>query len=134
MTPLVLTASLDSLSRVTKHVLEHARSAGVPPDKELRIDLVLEEILVNIINHAYKDGQGEVEVDCEVNEHGFCCTLSDTGPPFDPLGTAPHLPEGDIDHRPAGGVGLTLVTTMADRCTYRRQGNRNQLTFCFATQ
>lgn len=131
MAQLTVTASLDVLPRITAHILEAAERAGVPPDRRSRIVLVAEEVLVNIVTHAYGDTPGDIAVSCCVEQRGFCCTFADHGPPFNPLTLKRKPQEGDIEQRVPGGVGLTLVTAMTDQCDYRRAENRNELTFCF---
>lgn len=126
------TADLASLPDIRDHVLARAREAGLSSPLEPKLDLVLEEILVNVATHAYGGQAGKAEIECSDASGAFCVTVRDWGTPFDPL--AGDIPEmsTDIDDRPIGGVGLLLVTTMTDSCSYARANNANELTFCFS--
>lgn len=125
-------ADLKHLPATRDFVFSQAREAGLPNELERKLDLVLEEILVNVMNYAYGDGEGEVEVECDVRSDSFCCTVRDWGPTFNPL----HAPTPDtslgIDERPVGGLGLMFVNTMSDTCSYVRENEANELTFCFS--
>jgi len=97
-----------------------------------KLDLVLEEILVNVTNHAYGGKSGKVEIDCFIRSDFFCVTVRDWGTAFDPLSVDESNLPTDIDLRKIGGVGLLLVTTMSDSCTYERKNDANELTFCLS--
>lgn len=131
MAVLSVTASLASLPEVRAYVLGQARRAGLPDGAEQKIDLVLEEILVNVANHAYRREGGPLEVDCFLRGDSFCCLLRDWGPPFNPLEAETPDVGQDIMDQPIGGLGIFLATTMPDHCSYERLGNANELTFCF---
>lgn len=78
-------ADLSSLPAVREHVLANARRTTLPDGTEHKIDLVIEELLVNIANHAYGGNGGPMEVECMVRDSAFCCLIRDWGPPFNPL-------------------------------------------------
>ena len=95
------------------------------------LELVLEEILVNVMRHAYPDGKrGSVEVGYPVECPGkLFVQVSDAGRAFDPLAKDPaELPLSIADCR-IGGLGIFLVKEIAQSLSYRRVGNRNILTF-----
>ncbi len=125
-------AILNNLTLIREQVFEQARATGLPPELEPKLDLVLEEILVNVIKYAYPDTDGNMEVECITDADSFCCIVRDWGPPFDPLVVAPPDTEAGIEERPIGGLGLMLVSTMTDDCSYVRSDETNELKFCFS--
>lgn len=132
MTVLRVTADLSSLPAVREHVQANADLAELPDGTGHKLDLVIEELLVNVANHAYRGDGGPLEVECVVRDKAFCCLLRDWGPPFNPLeATAPDVGQ-PIEDRPIGGMGIFLATTMPDTCSYVRRDNANELTFCFS--
>ncbi|WP_419786937.1 ATP-binding protein [Pseudodesulfovibrio sp.] len=131
MAVLSVTAELSSLPKLREYILEQARLADLPEGTDQKIDLVLEELLVNIANHAYRHQGGPLEVDCFQRGKSFCCLLRDWGPPFNPMEAGKPDVGQDIMDRPIGGLGIFLATTMPDHCSYERLGNANELTFCF---
>jgi len=130
-------ADLSSLPAIRDYVLEAAAQANITGEVPPKLDLVLEEVIVNVANHAYDHQGGEVEVECSVRQSpdsdspSFCLQVRDWGPPFDPLkADMPDTTIG-IDERPIGGLGLLLVISLANDCTYTRQDDMNILTLCF---
>ena len=89
MERLRLPAELRSLARFREFVDRCAVAAGAGPELLPSIEIVLEELLVNHVRHAYRSGEGDSEVACFCREPGFfCLEVVDEAPPFDPLGHA----------------------------------------------
>ena len=132
MERLRLPAKLPSLDNFREFVDRSAVAAGAGPELLLKIELVLEELLVNHVLHAYGSGEGESEVACFCRAPGcFCLEVVDEAAPFDPLGHAsPDLTLAPGD-RPIGGLGILMVRSLADEVSYRREGGRNVITARF---
>lgn len=96
--------------------------------------LVLAEALNNIVEHAYAQGPGEIEVSIEWCPVGLTCRIMDAGIPM-PGG---NLPEGKMvqiapgTDLPEGGYGWHLIRTLSQDLQYRREGDRNLLSFRIA--
>lgn len=131
MTAYRVAAVMENLPPTQDFVLDLARLGGIPAPLELKLTLVLEEVIVNVVNHAYAGTDGDMEVECATRSGSFCCTVRDWGPPFNPLETDEPDTTSGIEDRPVGGLGLMLVTTMSDDCSYTHSGEANELTFCF---
>ncbi|NUQ63102.1 MAG: ATP-binding protein [Pirellulales bacterium] len=133
MERLRLPARLPSLARFREFVDRCAVAAGAGPELLLRIELILEELLVNHVLHAYGSCEGDSDVACFCRAPGyFCLEVVDEAAPFDPLGHLPPdltLPAGD---RPIGGLGIHMVRSLADEISYRREAGKNVVTVCFA--
>ena len=93
-----------------------------------QVRLVLEELVVNIVSYGSQDGQApELAVSLAQQGQVLDMVISDNGVAFDPLqATAPDL-NADLDHRPVGGLGIFLVTELADTVRYQREGAWNRL-------
>lgn len=133
MERLRLPARIASLDHFREFVDQSARAARAGPEVLLKIELVLEELLVNHVSHAYGSDEGNSEVACFCRPGCFCLELVDEGPPFDPLQQAPQ-PDLTLapEERPIGGLGIYMVRSLADEIHYRREADRNVLTVCFA--
>jgi serine/threonine-protein kinase RsbW len=93
--------------------------------------LVLEEATINIMQHAYDEQGGELELCCTPVQGGLEIRLVDEGPPFNPL-EAPGLEAvTDIASQRIGGMGIHLIRSLTDELSYHREGGRNVLTLCF---
>ncbi len=133
MERLRLPAKLTSLARFREFVDRAAVAAGAGPELLPRIELVLEELLVNHAMHAYGSGEGDSEVACyhRAPEY-FCLEVVDDAAPFDPLGHAPPDLTLAAKDRPIGGLGIHMIRSLADEISYRREAGKNVVTACFA--
>lgn len=133
MERLRLPAKLSSLDRFREFVNRSAGAAGIGPSLLARIQIVLEELLVNHERHAYCSGEGHSEVVCFRRAPGmFCLEVMDEGRPFNPLDRAPPDVTLGAEERPVGGLGIHLVRSLADKIAYRREGGNNVVCACFA--
>ncbi|MBF0498137.1 MAG: ATP-binding protein, partial [Deltaproteobacteria bacterium] len=94
------------------------------------VDLAIDEAATNIINYAYENTAGDLTVSITLEEPAtLVIALIDHGTPFNPLTIPPPDLESDIDHRPIGGLGLHLIRKFTDSVSYRREDDKNILTF-----
>jgi serine/threonine-protein kinase RsbW len=129
---LVLPARLDSMPAFREFMQAGAASAGLEEPELGWLDLVLEEILVNIARYAYQPATGDTEVRYAVAEPGkLLVEISDAGRVFNPLEADPPPLEGTLAERPIGGLGVYLVKNLVGSLAYRRERDRNTLSFIF---
>lgn len=102
---------------------------GVMRDRIVRVQLAVEEALVNVIRYAYQGKEGEVELQGEIaDDQRLVIKILDNGTPFD-VCTVPHPDIScGIRDRKIGGLGIYLIHKMVDELCYRREGDRNVLT------
>ncbi|HTR38821.1 MAG TPA: ATP-binding protein [Bryobacteraceae bacterium] len=131
-TRLTMPAGLDSLQPLTEFVLAGADRAGLAQSERDKLELVLEELLVNVARYAYQPEPGDVEVAYAADKPGeLLVEISDKGRFFNPLEVpTPDLSTGLVD-RPIGGLGLFLVRSLAGSVAYRREQDRNTVSFRF---
>ncbi|MCK8601659.1 ATP-binding protein [Desulfoferrobacter suflitae] len=133
MDTLRLPAKMEHLDRFRSYVLDKAAHWGLDDDLLFKIELALEELIVNVIHYAYAEhDHGEVEVGCSlVNDSILHLCIQDWGKPFDPLARPdPDTTQG-INERGVGGLGIHLVRRMADQVTYQREQGCNILNLYF---
>jgi anti-sigma regulatory factor (Ser/Thr protein kinase) len=82
-----IAAEHENLGLVQQFVLDKARSTDVLPELALKIELVLEEVILNIISYAFAAGQaGTIKTRCGLVAPGlFQIRVIDQGPAFNPL-------------------------------------------------
>ncbi len=119
-----------ALETAREFVLENAESMELPPPSIFKLELALEEILINVVHYAYPAGTvGIIDVGCLTEESGLSICICDAGKPFNPLDReTPDLDVG-IEDRPIGGLGIFLTREMVDDIQYRREQDRNIITF-----
>ena len=133
MTRIRLAAKEENLDKFVEVVSIFAEQNHFSSDMVMRIRLAIEEALVNILNYAYPDCDGEVEIFYRKgNDTKLILEILDNGIPFDPLS----LPKPDINanlsDRKVGGLGVFFMREMAENVLYRREGDTNILTLIFS--
>lgn len=118
----------DALEPAQQRVSAFLSDHGLAGRTLYACELVLEEILANLINHAFDDGREHfIDVQVNLRPGEVVLQFSDDGQAFDPTQqTEPILPATIDDARP-GGLGLLLVRRWAQGLHYHRDGGRNRL-------
>jgi serine/threonine-protein kinase RsbW len=132
MNRLTLPAIAGSIAAFSQFVRDGAIAAGVAENEFGKLDLILEEILVNVARYAYSPESGAVEVAyTPAGPHQLLVEIADFGRVFNPLQADPPDLSRGLAERPIGGLGVFLVRSMVDSIAYRREGDRNVLAFTF---
>ena len=101
-----------------------ARDAAAPEAAAGHLELAAGEMAQNAISHAQAS---HVDVGLMTAPGSATLTVAYGGVEFDPWRDAPPPPEGGIEDRQIGGLGLHLVRTLMDRVAYERDGGMNRL-------
>lgn len=134
---LSIAADFDNLVTVKDFVCSRAGEFAVPELLWSKLELVVEELFLNIVNHSCPAPRKSVDIICSQQRIGdkademFCVSVRDWGPPFNPLEKESPALEEDLDSRPIGGLGIFLVIQMADHCSYTREDDSNIFSACF---
>lgn len=109
-----------------------------PPDRNPlpealrdKAQIVLAEVLNNIVEHAYAQYPGTIELCIAVGSDALDLSITDQGLPLPLAG----LPEGNDpmedpgEDLPEGGFGWFLIRTLAEGLNYERTEGANRLRF-----
>jgi serine/threonine-protein kinase RsbW len=129
MSKIKLPARIEHLERSVQFVSGYAREQGFTDKRITEIELATEEALVNIFNYAYPENIGEVELTCKMDDNRFIIEIVDTGIPFNIESVSEPDLTADISDRKIGGLGVFLIRKMVDEVRYRREDDKNILTF-----
>ncbi len=128
MAKIILPAKLENLGKLLDFVRANAAKSGLVKKDVTQVQVAAEEGIINIINYAYPDSDGEVSVICEDTSDKFAIIIEDQGIPFDPLS----LPEPDVDlpieDRTIGGLGIFMIKNIMDNVIYERKEDWNIFT------
>jgi len=123
-----LTNDLGEMKRINVALTEFLGEEGVPPDRVRRTRLVVEELIVNIIQHAFEaETEHTIVLTLRTEPGRVVVTTDDDGKPFDPR-EAPPPPLGrPIEEQSVGGYGVYLVKSMTKSLEYKRAGGKNRV-------
>jgi len=131
---LTLPARVESVGKFHEFVRDGAQAVGVESSDLDKLDMVMEEILVNIARYAYAGRNGDVEVAYALDGASLSIEITDWGGSFNPLEAAlPDLSVGLAD-RPIGGLGILLVKQIVGALAYRRAEEQNIVSFRFPSR
>lgn len=115
------------ISQICDFILQGAQQAGFGSDELFQIILACDEACTNIIEHAYKNEDGQIGVRWEIGSQTFTIFLQDTGTPFNPDAVpSPTTPAKAVDQLQVGGLGVHLMRKVMDevRFLFDEQGNK----------
>ena len=128
-----LPARMESLQEGMAFVTEQAQKKGFSEESISSVCLAVEEALVNVFNHAYAAGAGDVEVRVNASDGPLLTVeVRDSGIAFNPLSLPEPDVKADIAERKVGGLGVFLIRRMSDNLQYRRENDSNILTITFS--
>lgn len=117
---------IESINEIQKFVKKKLSQIKNDEKKLLKIDLLIEEIVVNIIHYGCKDVEnGFINIMVDNSHESTILEISDNGVAFNPLEQEdPDISAGIKNRRP-GGLGIFLVKQIAKEIQYVRQDNKN---------
>ena len=102
---------------------------AVPYRPGYAVNLALEELVVNIINHAFFDDDAHlIDVELCMTDEQIILRIMDDGRPFDPREST--VDPRELDDPEVGGLGLILVLDIVDKLKYARVENKNCVEVC----
>ena len=132
MEAMTVPGSTESLPRIREYVRQAAAEAGVDRKQAYRLELAVDEIATNVVNHGYREAgrHGDLAVSVSVDGGDFTVTLEDSAAPFDPRSVPrPSQLDLPLDERPVGGLGIYLAMEGVDLFEYEYKHNRNRNKF-----
>ena len=129
MKELTIEATVDNLDQVIRFIDEQLEAVDCPIKEQMKIDVAVEEIFVNIASYAYapKTGIAEIQVEFEENPRAVVITFIDSGVPYDPLEKADPDVSLSLQERQVGGLGIFMVKKSMDGMTYQYKNGQNIL-------
>lgn len=108
----------EALETLLQFCRSHLDSLG-DHDLQLTAELAVEEIVLNILQHGYRDEEGPIELELDLGPEQITLTIRDRSPAFDPL----QIEQPEIQLM-EGKRGLPLVTRMvlSTRYEYSEDG------------
>lgn len=126
---LAITNKIDEITRAAEFIEEFCAAQGASPDIAFKINLAVEEALVNTISYGFKnDARHVIELEIEREDKAITLTISDDAVAFNPLEAALPNVDAPAEERKVGGLGVFLMRTTMDNVQYAREDGQNKLT------
>ena len=111
------------LLRRTLH--EYGLCVGLEPRTLKKLEVALEEAVVNIMNYSQATEIG-LTISQDSSAQAISIQLTDNGVPFDPTAMESDTSKA-INERQLGGLGISLMRQIADELLYQHTDEGNQL-------
>jgi anti-sigma regulatory factor (Ser/Thr protein kinase) len=103
-----------------------AETYALPDDVRRSLNVALDELLANALMHGMAGREnGSLTVEAKLDHERVNVTITDDGPPFDPLDQAAPDTSLSVDEREFGGLGIHLVRELMDEVSYQRRDGHN---------
>ncbi len=127
---ITLPARLDHLSPVLAYTRNLAAVAGFAAKEQQEMELAVEEIFANVVEHGFEYNSGETfSMVFAVSPAGLTITFQEKGVPFDPAALPQYDPEkasGEVK-----GLGIYLASRSVDEVSFRYLGQGGKETRLF---
>ena len=108
---------------------EVCEAVGFDAALTMKMNLAIEEAVVNVMEYAYPRGtHGDITVEAQANDVRLKFTIIDSGTHFDPTAQADVDTTLSAEDRPIGGLGIHIVRQYMDSTNYERISGHNVLT------
>ena len=129
---LALDADPVAVRLTLRDVMQGAAIVPLNTDQRARLEIVLAEVLNNIVEHAYADFPGQIELRIFTAAEVLRCEVTDYGRQM-PGNQAPAGRNASLDvppeDLPEGGFGWFLIRSLTRDLQYQRDGEVNRLCF-----
>lgn len=126
---LTLPNDVQEVPQLAAFVEDICEVAGIDMGTTMKMNLAIEEAVVNVMNYAYPSGvKGEVRIKAEVHEGYVEFVISDDGTPFNPTEVEDADTTLSAEERKIGGLGIFLVKHFMDIIEYKYEDGQNILT------
>lgn len=124
-----LASHLSALEELEESVEQFGTEQDWPPHLLFQMQLAVEELACNVINHGYGEAGHEFDIAISSSPETVTIEVVDGARPYNPLTEAPEPDVGAaLDERRVGGLGVFLVREISDEMHYSREDGKNRLT------
>jgi len=130
---LIVESTKDNLNEVLSFIDAKLEAIQCPMKAQMKIDVAVEEIFINIASYAYGNEVGNAEIILDINDSNTKATITfvDEGIPYNPLEKDDPDTTLSADERQIGGLGIFIVKKSMDSVEYKNQEGKNILTISY---
>ncbi|MCK5310989.1 MAG: ATP-binding protein [Desulfobacteraceae bacterium] len=118
--------NLESVKKIQDFVADNLRRENSDKKQLFKINLLIEEIVVNIVNYAFKDTkEGSIDIEIDTLSDKLLLKILDNGIPFNPLKVKEPDINASLENRNPGGLGIFFVKQIAKSFDYSFTNSQN---------
>lgn len=121
-------AELENLAQISDFITHAMAQFGLNEKTVYQIQIAVDEACTNIINYAYPQKKGKINIRCLKKDNQIYIVIKDWGKPWDPQSVEEPLLNADLDKRKIGGMGIYFIRTFMDEVIYQQENGKNTLT------
>ena len=119
---ITLLADIKNLPKIMEWVRIHLRYTPFSSFDAMKIEIALEEVVVNIMQYEYLEEKGDIEINFTYSFKEIVISIIDQGIPFNPIKNLPTTkPERPLEEQSEGGLGLIFINKIMDEMHYERK-------------
>lgn len=107
------------LAAIRDRVEQQSAKMNLSEEEAYQIVSAVDETCTNIIRHAYRDNEGEIEISLKVDAEKFEIEITDKGILFDSTKHIPQSIDQEAIAKQKGGLGLFIIKKTMDDLDYR---------------
>ncbi|THB78724.1 MAG: ATP-binding protein [Desulfobulbaceae bacterium] len=115
----------EGLDEIHQHLERILDPVEVPPKINFKLNLMIEELFVNQVEHGSVEDDSYMTIAIEVGDSTIEIRMEDSGPRFNPLDEPAVDTELPLEKRCQGGLGIHFVKHYADTVSYQRKNGKN---------
>jgi serine/threonine-protein kinase RsbW len=125
---MVIANRVEELARVAECLDDLGARRGLAGDAVADMNVALDEVLTNVLSHAYDDASPhDIRIVLAVYPGALQAEVEDDGRPFDPRTVPPPDRTAALAERKVGGLGIHFVRSLMSEFAYQRVDGRNRL-------
>ena len=130
MEKIEILAVMENLDQVFKFIHKGIENQTMSEKARIRLDVAVEEIFTNIVNHAYDPETGPARIRMELLDDPLRVQIifSDKGKPYNPLSNEEVDVQKKMENREVGGLGIYLLKKYTDGIRYSYEDGQNVVT------
>ncbi len=119
---------LDTLNGLMSSFRAFCEECSLEQKVSLELQLVLEELVVNIINHgSVEEQEAKIDISLAVNDSIFTLDVADRASMFNPLTHETQKQALPFEELELGGLGIVLIKNVMDSIEYQYIDGQNRI-------